>query len=407
MTVRAVLRAVAMAALTAVAVSPASALSLRDRFSETARLVGLEGGGAFDALGDAIADSAARNLPIVASSAGFTYRYNAQLEVFERTSDTLGPLFLERPDTLGQNKFNVSVTYQYVELNQLDGVSTSNLQASDPIIVRVAAAGGTTVGFTANALKYDFNLVNHIAGLSFTYGLLDDLDVNILVPFIATSFDVTATTQQLFISDPSLTFTPAPGPVMSSELTGTKYGVGDILLRGKYQMPRAGNYRSAFGLQLRLPSGDQDNFQGTGSFEASPFYYLSTVLWGWVEPHANVGLDLRADDVARSQVRYGVGVDGDVTQRIGLALAFLGRSQFSGSAASTDTEFLHLTSAGPAPRPLLNVDFGRKDFFDLSFGARAVVWRQVMLFVNGIYALNDAGLRNDSVIPMIGVEGTF
>ena len=406
-TVRAVLRAIAMIVLAAVAASPALALSLRDRFSETARLVGLEGGGAFDALGDAIADTAARNLPIVSSSAGFTYRYNPQLEVFERTSDTLGPLFLERPDTLGQGKFNINVSYQYVNLNQIDGTPTDRLEASDPIIVRVADVTGTTVGFTANRLRYDFNLVNHIVGLSLTYGLLDDLDVNILVPLIRTEFDVAATTQQLFISDTTLTFNPAPGPVVSSDSSATKYGVGDILLRAKYQLPRSAWYRSAVGLQLRLPSGDKDNFQGTGSFEASPFYYMSTLLWGWVEPHANVGLDLRSDDVARSQARYGLGVDGDVTQRIGLALAFLGRSQFSGSASSTDTEFLHLTPSGPAPRPLLGIDFGRKDFFDLSFGGRAVIWQQVMLFVNGIYALNDDGLRNDSVIPMIGLEGTF
>ena len=43
--------------------------------------------------------------------------------------------------------------------------------------------------------------------------------------------------------------------------------------------------------------------------------------------------------------------------------------------------------------PLLGINFDRKDYFDLSFGARAVVWRQIMLFVNGIYALNDQGLR--------------
>src|SRR5690242_1445468 len=137
-------------------VAPAYGLSLRDRFSSTAAGVGLTGGGAFDALGDAIADTAARNLPIVSSSAGFTYHYNPELEVFERTSDTLGPLFLERPDTLGQGKFNVNVSYQYVRLNQLDGDSTSSLQAPDPIVIRVTDAAGTLQGFTANTLRYDF-----------------------------------------------------------------------------------------------------------------------------------------------------------------------------------------------------------------------------------------------------------
>src|SRR5712691_5964719 len=76
-------------------------------------------------------------------------------------------------------------------------------------------------------------------------------------------------------------------------------------------------------------------------------------------------------------------------------------------AAASETAFLHLTSAGVAQRPLLGVNFDRKDFFDLSFGARAVVWRQVMVFANGIFALNDDGLRNDTIIPTAGIEGTF
>ena len=147
--------------------------------------------------------------------------------------------------------------------------------------------------------------------------------------------------------------------------------------------------------------------EGTGDFEASPFLYLSTILWSHVEPHANLGVDLRTDNVERSQARYGLGADVDVTRRIGISLAFLGRSQFKESAPASDTSFLHLTSAGVQQRPLLGVSFDRKDFFDLSFGARAVVWRQIMVFANGIYALNDDGLRNGTVIPTAGVEGTF
>jgi Putative MetA-pathway of phenol degradation len=393
--------------LTTVAVVPAHALSLRDRFSATAKGLGLEGGGAFDALGDAIADTAARNLPIVSASAGFTYQYNPQLEVFERTSDTLGPLFLERPDTLGQGKLNFNVSFQYVELNELDGVRTNQLEANDPIIVRVTDFSGNPVGFSANRLRYNFQLINHIVGLSATYGLLDNLDLNILVPVLFTDFDITAKTQRLFLAGPDGVFAPQPGVEQTSGMNGKKIGVGDILLRAKYQLPRVGIFRQALGLQFRLPSGNQDNFQGTGSFEASPFYYASTVLWGRVEPHANLGVDLKADDVEGSQGRYGVGVDVDVIKRIGVAIDFLGRSQFASSASADETNFLHLTPTGPALRPLLGVEFDRKDFFDLSFGARFNVWRQVMVFANGIYALNDDGLRNDSVIPTIGFEGTF
>src|SRR5437870_6528177 len=143
--------------------------SLRDRLRASSLTVGIAGGSAFDALADNIADTAARNLPIISASAGYTYRYNPQLEIFERTSDTLGPLFMERPDTLGRGKLNVNVSYQYVRLNQLDGRDTSSLESRDPIVIRVTDVTGALQGFTANRLRYNFDLVNHIVGLSVTY----------------------------------------------------------------------------------------------------------------------------------------------------------------------------------------------------------------------------------------------
>jgi outer membrane putative beta-barrel porin/alpha-amylase len=405
--VRIGLRAVGVAVLVVLANTSAHAMDLRDQFSDAARRVGLEGGGAFDALGNAIADTAARNIPSVSASTGFTYRYNPQLEVFERTSDTLGPLFLERPDTLGQGKFNVNVSYQYVSLNEIDDRGTDSLNNPDPIVIRVTDVNGVLQGFTANSLKYKFNLVNNIAAINLTYGVLDNLDVNLLLPIIHTKFDVTAQTQQLQIAGPDGAFSPSPGPLLTGRSNGDHTGVGDLLLRTKYQLPNMDGWRHAAGLQLRLPSGSEGDFQGTGSFEASPFYYISTLLWDRVEPHANLGIDFKANDVAESEVRYGLGVDVDVTRRIGVALAFLGRDQFSGTASASETSFLNLTSSGPALRPLLGIEFNRKDYFDFSFGGRWVVWRQLMVFANGIYALNAEGLRNDTIIPTAGIEGTF
>jgi len=109
----------------------APAVSLRDRLRASSLTVGIAGGSAFDALADNIADTAARNLPIISASAGYTYRYNPQLEIFERTSETLGPLFLERPDTLGRGKLNVNVSYQYVQFDDFDGRSIKRLEAPD------------------------------------------------------------------------------------------------------------------------------------------------------------------------------------------------------------------------------------------------------------------------------------
>ncbi len=387
--------------------APAESRSLRDDLGEASRTVGLLGGDAFDALAENVADTAARSLPVISSSAGFTYRYNAATEVFERSSQTLGPLFLERPDTIGRGKFNLSVSVQYVQFDEFDGDDLGDLEAPDPIVVRAVDAGGNVIGFTAEQLRYRIAIQHWVTALGATYGITDDLDVNLLLPIIASRLRVGVTARQVAIAGPDGAFAPTVGPARTGRTDGDDAGVGDILLRLKYQLAREEVLRAAAGFQMRLPSGDEDEFRGTGTFEMSPFLYASTLLWSRVEPHANLGIDVRPEDVDRSQARYGVGVDVDVTPRVNLNLAFLGRSELSDAADPEDTDFLHLTGAGVAPRPLLGLDFDRNDFFDLSFGVRAAVYGTIMVFANGIYALNDEGLRNDTIIPTFGVEGTF
>lgn len=405
---RAVSRTLALLVLAALTAPPAWAISNKDRLLRAAEKVGISPGSAFDAMADAIADTAARQIPVVAASAGFTYAYNPELEVFERSSETLGPIFVERPDTIGRGKWNVNVSWQYVQLDEYDGVPTSDLDEGDPIITRVSDVDGTPLRLTASDLRYNFRLISNVVAVSVTYGILDDLDVNLLLPLIETDFDVTANRQRVSVSDPpGSPFSPLPGPPRSGRSAGDHFGVGDLLLRAKYQLPRWHVLRSALGLQLRLPSGSEDELQGTGTFETFPFLALSTILWGRVEPHGVLGLDLRTDDVSRSSGVYQIGVDADVTRRIGVTLDMLGRSEFGGTASKSATSFQYLTPEGPAARPLLGMDFGRKDYLDFSFGARAVVWRQIMVFANGIWALNEEGLRSSHIIPTFGVEGTF
>jgi len=405
--VRARLSVVLAVGLVGIGISPVAAGSLRGQLPGVAQEVGIQGGSAFDAMADALADSAARNIPLISASAGFTYSYNPTLEVFERTSDTLGPLFVERPDTIGRGKFNVNVSWQYTQLDEYDGADARDLHSPDQIIVDVRDINGTLVRRTANDLRYNLKLITNIVGLSATYGVLDNLDVNILVPLLDTNFDVTANRMRQQVALPGGPFEVSPGVPLTGKEVGDKFGVGDIFLRAKYQLPREDWLRWAAGLQFRLPSGKNSDFQGTGSFEAIPYLTLSTLLWSRVEPHAVFGIDFFANDVSRSQADYDLGVDVDIIKRVGVTIAFLGRSEFSGIASSGSTNFAHLTPTGVQQEPLLGLNFGRKDYFDFSFGARAVVWRQVMLFANGIYALNSEGFRSSVIIPTVGVEATF
>lgn len=386
--------------------SPVWAASLRSTLGSASELVGISGGTAFDALARVIANTAARSIPVISASAGFTYRYNPDLDVFERSSQTLGPVFLERPDTLGRNKINVNVSYQFVQFDEYDGEDLSDLEAPDPIVLK-DVTGGTVVGLTATRLRYRLGVRNHIAALSVTYGVLDELDVNLLLPLLATTFDVGVTARTIATAGPDGVFAPAPGAPTTGRTDDRAVGVGDLLARFKYRLPDRGRLRSAASLQFRIPSGDEDEFQGTGDFEVSPGVSAGAVLWDRVSTYGNLVVDLNASDVSRSQFRWGLGADIDVTPRFNVALAFLARHEIDAPVDSGETDFLHLTPAGLVDRPLLGIDFDRSDYYDLSFGARLVVWRDIMVFANGIVALNDSGLRNGTVIPTIGLEGTF
>jgi hypothetical protein len=68
-----------------------------------------------------------------------------------------------------------------------------------------------------------------------------------------------------------------------SQASGSKTGIGDISLRTKYHFWQRDMGGAAVGLNLILPSGDEDNFHGTGDTHVSPFLYL---LCGWLNSTA-------------------------------------------------------------------------------------------------------------------------
>ena len=57
--------------------------------------------------------------------------------------------------------------------------------------------------------------------------------------------------------------------------------------------------------------------------------------------------------------------------------------------------------------PLFGLTGDRPDYYDMSIGGRASVWRDMVIaFANVVVPLNDAGVRT-GVIPLVGVEVAF
>src|SRR5439155_25510141 len=57
--------------------------------------------------------------------------------------------------------------------------------------------------------------------------------------------------------------------------TGTAIGIGDIVMRGKYRLMPKASFESAVLADLSLPTGDKENFLGTGKTKLKATYIAS------------------------------------------------------------------------------------------------------------------------------------
>ena len=336
---------------------------------------------------DALVEAAARGLPIPAASGAFTYRYDQDTGRYERSTETFGPLYMERAATLGQGVWRVGATVQHLELDRFDGEAVGH----DPDRLFFIGTG-------CCVLNLRLKPIYHLYVLNVTYGLLDDLDVNLAVPLGTVNFDVRS----------SFSFGVGAVPVAAHvDRARENLGIADTLARAKYRLGEWRGWTGAAGFVARLPTGDPGSALGTGDAELGPYLAASSRWWGRVEPDLNLGFDFNVNDLDLSSAHYAAGTTVRATDWLGLVVSFLGRSEVGRRVALADTAGPHVEARHITLRPFGGLDFTRKDFLDLSFGVRLRLYETLVFSLSGLYALNDDGLRSSQVSPVAALEATF
>ena len=356
-----------------------------------------------DQLTRGTAEAFVRSYPVIAASAGVTYRFDPLTGAFERQAAMVGQLFLERAEPIGRDHWNIGVSYQRVALKSIEGKDASAL--SDDIPIAIVDDKLQVVGLVTFD-QLSANAVTHIATLSLTYGVTDAADLNLTVPVIVSDLSSEATASGLDL----VTGEFATATERDSE---TSTGFGDVILRGRYRLLDLDLVKVAAGLVFRFPSGNVDSLRGTGVYEIAPLLYSSTRTWhprSWARltAYLNGGVDLIVEDVDASEGRWGVGLDWGITDGATLGLAVLGRHAFQRLASPG---FFDLVRVFPGPTlgqaPLFGIEGKRPDYYDFSVGGRMNLWRDTLIaFANAVIPLNDAGIRTD-VIPLVGIELAF
>ena len=394
--------------------------------------------------------------PLGTSSGGFTYTLDPATGAIAPASRSFGPSFAERPLTIGEGKFTTGIQYQHVEFDAFEGADLDGDEitfalphnnccpagANDP------TAPGNTVPFFEGdlveirpALKAKTDTTVVFAN----YGVTNDLEVGVAVPFVRASLNVEGRSTIVRLSTGAQTNIHSFDGSGSTEkvipaVGGSATGIGDVLVRAKYLFVRRSDAGVAGEIGVRLPTGDESDLLGTGGTQTR-LLFIAAMSRGDFSPHVNLGYvlssgtvssgvtdfeipagsagdpirNLSAPDIDLSvpdEFHYTGGFDWAVSPRVTFAADVIGRVIRNVMRFESGDSTFQFRTANDSPiqtnsRPTFNLDGTRNLNLLLgAVGAKFNVATNLLLTANVLFPLSDSGLK-PRVTPVIGLDYAF
>jgi len=257
--------------------------------------------------------------PIPSSSGGFTFSVNDRGEVTP-TSTNFGPLFAERAVTIGRKQFNVGFSFQSTGFSSFEGVDLDSGELSFIREHNDCCPGGAnnppnvtnfTPEFERDLLRSNLRTTIDTNTTAFfaNYGLTDRFDIGLAIPIVHVEIDASVDSQILRMAAQSVnnplihSFDGLGAATETLSASGSASGLGDVLLRAKYNFARTQTTAFAAALDLRLPTGDKDNLLGSGATQAKIFF-VGSGEYGRFSPHLNFGYTFSSGDASEEAVTF-------------------------------------------------------------------------------------------------------
>jgi hypothetical protein len=356
------------------------------------------------------------SVPLPSPASGYTYQFDASLGVFQRTTQSFGPILAERADTIGARRVAVGFAFQRFTFDTVEGLDLRTVPAVFTHDNAALRGGREDVVTTTNTIE----ATTSQSTTFFTVGINDHFDISIALPIVTNSLRVVsdATIHRLGTTN-ELThfFRQSDGEVGSRRLftaVGNASGLGDIVVRMKHSVRKQASHGLAVGLDVRVPTGDEMNLLGSGAAGLRPFGIWSGTFQ-LVSPHANIGYrwngsSVLAGNPARGEAAdfpdqwgYAVGADVSVNPRVTLAFDIVGAHLMKAGRLRSET-FHALDGVSTFP----NIAFTRGSLHGLNAatGLKVNLFGRLLVDANVMFKLNNNGLR-DKVTPLIGFEYAF
>jgi len=353
------------------------------------------------------------NIPLGTSAGGFTYNYDAALGVFNRTTESFGPVFAERAVTQGRGRFSFGMNYLHSRYESLDGKNLENGDIKFNLLHQPLTPTSYVEGDVVQS-ALDLKLKSDTAAFFFNYGVTNRFDLGVAVPVVSVAMDLTYRATILDFAthtvSPNTHVFATGSKTQDFNAQGSASGIGDIVVRGKYALAGGPGGGLAVGVDLRLPTGDETDMLGAGVTQTRFLLIASSPLRGMVSPHVNIGYTVASGE-AKDQFNYVGGIEIAPSRQITVVADVLGRT-VRDTLRTTDRLTPHTFQQGLAA-PLetttlegIGFESGTLNSLLGTAGVKVNVWQRLLISASLLFPINDAGLRS-RVTPVIGFDYAF
>lgn len=362
--------------------------------------------------------------PLGSSSPGFTFTYDSALGIFNRSAESFGPVFAERAITAGKGKFSFGVSVLDATYDRFEGQDLRGRDIQLYLTHQDVDGGGSSLApwFEGDIIRADLSLdlQSRTTVVVANYGVSDKIDLGVALPFqqIDLSARIDTSVERLSSGpDPFILhiFSGGSDSAVFRE-AGSASGLGDAVLRGKYNFLRRSGGALAAGLDLRLPTGDEADLLGTGATQAK-LYLIASGPARRFSPRASLGYtfssggsDFTGD--LPDEINYTAGFDAALHSRVTLTADVLGRTlrntarlvettrTFNFTQRLTPTVIQQTTRVTPE---------GRTGDLNLLVGAAGLKINPVgrlLVSASVLFSIGNAGLQ-DEITPVFGLDYSF
>lgn len=336
------------------------------------------------------------SFPLGSSAGGFTWTFDPAMGTYNRASNTFGPTFAERALTIGRNKFNFGLNFQRVTFDQIEGKSLRGEE--------IKVYTGVNNVFFEDGL--DLKVTTNTLGIFATYGVTDRIDVGVAIPIVSVDMEARLTSR---VGTSSGGVLPTATPFVYED-SGSASGVGDVVVRAKYNFWKMTGGGLAAGLDLRLPTGDELDLLGVAGTQAK-MYVAASTAYNRLSPHVNFGFTVSGASKAANddntavfpppdEINFAGGTDFALSTRATISADVIGRTMRDiGRLEEVVTEF------GPNFREF-GFRSGNLNMLLGAVGAKFNPWPNLLLSGNVLFPLNDSGLT-DKLTWVLGFDYSF